>query len=72
MRIAHRTGIGVTRLILLSTLSIHALEPVDGDFIPEARAVLDYFTSVYKQETITATNGHNNAAELAAHTIIAF
>lgn len=49
-------------LIAISVCSLRAIEPVDPNMIPEARAVLDYFESIYKKKTVTGIKGHDARA----------
>lgn len=43
------------------TSAARAVEPVDKDLIPEARAVLDYLASVYGKHCLGAVSGSDNA-----------
>jgi len=46
--------------LLLAISNAPAIEPVDKELIPEARAVLEYLESVYGKKTIAALNGAKN------------
>lgn len=48
-------------LALIATLGSFAAEPVNPDLIPEARAVLDYFESIYGEQSLAGISGTNNA-----------
>ena len=47
-------------LLLAAFDGAQAIEPVDKELIPEARAVLNYLESVYGKKTIAALNGAKN------------
>lgn len=48
-------------LLLFAGTVAQAIEPVDKELIPEARAVLDYLESVYGKKTLSAVSGNDNA-----------
>jgi len=47
----------VTLLLTLAAAAPAAIQPADGDLIPEARALLDYLQSVYGKKTLSGTWG---------------
>ena len=52
--------------LLLIAGDTMAMEPVDKQLIPEARAVLNYLESVYGKKTLTALNGVRNVPGVLA------
>ena len=58
----HRIGIVICVLITaLSGSLAHAVEPVNPNLIPEARALLDYLASMEGKATLAGVSGRKNA-----------
>ncbi len=51
-------------VLCLAASAAQALEPVNPDLIPEARAVLDYLESVYGKRTVGGVSGTRNVAKV--------
>ena len=47
----------IISIFMLSLTVAQAVEPVDRNLIPEARAVLNYLESVYGKKTLAGGNG---------------
>jgi mannan endo-1,4-beta-mannosidase len=50
--------------LLFAATAAEAIEPVNPDLIPEARALWDYLESVYGKRTLSGVSGMGNAEEI--------
>lgn len=50
-------------IVLLAGSAVRGAQPVNSDLIPEARAVLDYLTSVYGKKVLVGQQGSGNVEQ---------